>query len=160
MRVKLFTLPESILARLVSLESQAMIPVLASSGITVTEEEIKAEIYKDHNQEVLIFFRDETPAAWIRYGIEDGRLFVKSIQLNQKIGSFAALRGLLREVLAALKDISCTKIESVVQRSNTKSLSLHDRLGFEKIKEGPKVTRYSIDAEALRINLKRLFEVD
>lgn len=160
MRAKLFTLPESTLAHLVRLEAQAMIPILASSGIKVTEEDIKAEIYKDQNQEVVIVFRNENPIAWVRYGNNEDFLFVKSIQLSQSEGAFGSLRALLRDVLASLDDVSDIKIESVVQSTNAPSLSLHERLGFKKIKKGPKATRYSIDSADLRSNIRRLFRAD
>ena len=160
MRAKLFSIPEATLELLISLESREMIPVLARSGIQVTEEEIKKEIYKDQAQEVLITFHGDAPKAWIRYGIEDKRIFVKSIQVNHSGGSMGALRSLLREILVELGTMSETKIESVVQLANARSLALHEKLGFIRVKEGSKAIRFSIDTETLRFNLKRFFTTD
>lgn len=160
MRTKLFSLPEATLMYLVELESQMMIPILARSGIHVTEQEIKTEVFRDQEQEVLISFRGEEPAAWIRYKIEDSCLFVKSIQLRLGTNSPGALRGLLRETLAALKGNSAVEIKSLVQTANAKSIVLHEKLGFNRIKEGQRAIQYSISAEVLKSNLKRLFRAD
>lgn len=155
MRAKLFSIPEPILNQVIDLEAEAMLPILTQSDIKITKDEIVSEIRKDREQEVIIVLRKDRPRAWIRYGVRNDTLFVKSIQINRNENSLGSLRELFGEVVDALKEISNLKIESVVQKANAKSILLHEKLGFTRGKENPKAIRFSIDSDLLLANLKR-----
>lgn len=156
MQTKLFDLPQSTIDEIIRLEVELMIPILAKSGITVTAEAMKSEIYKDQLQEIVALYLGENLAGWVRYNIKDNCIFVKSIQLKRETRGLGTLRGIFRETLHALKSIGATRIESVVQTANSQSLRLHEKLGFQKQSENAKAIRYVISVEVLKMKLRQI----
>jgi hypothetical protein len=120
-----------------------LIPILAEVGIVLTREDIKNEILKDPSQLVVISFKDTEISALLRYSRCEDHLFIKSIALNPKFGALA-FRRLIKDVLPAFQDETVESIESVVQISNQRSISMHEKLGFEVMKQSSKAIRYRI----------------
>jgi hypothetical protein len=132
-----------------------VLPYLHSIGLSLKAVQIREEILKDPLQTVVLTTDGPRVLAAIRYKKEVDHLFVKAINLSE-LYSLRAFRGIMQEGWKALSEESEVFVESVVQVSNVRSLELHRKLGFERIKEMPKAIRFRVKREDLLERLRMI----
>lgn len=152
MKLVLRDVSPELIEKMLDIEIQ-IIPFLEMIGIFLTRDDLKNEIMKDLNQIVVLSFKGSELAGLLRYARQENHLFIKSIALNPRIGAGAFPR-LIPEVLSAIDAESLESIESVVQISNRRSITMHKKLGFHKLKENSKSIRFGIGRVELLENFK------
>lgn len=156
MRAKLSELSPTTQEKIVQLEASAMLPILASVGISITVDDIRKAIQADQSQTVLICEDHGQLSALVRYKIEADRIFISSIQFARPEKGLKSLRGILGIALMALEEETKERIESVVQKTNHASIAFHEKLGFRRVKDNPKAIRFEVERLELIASLKRV----
>jgi hypothetical protein len=159
MRLRLCDVPTDLLEEILIME-YSILPTLLAVGININEAEIRDELWKDPEQIILITKSEKGIRGLFRYSNTTNHIFVKSLFINQKMGKVTSFIELGREIYNALLLESLETVESVVQKSNSVSLSLHYKLGFKKMKETEKVIRFKLERVELLATLKRLLRIE
>lgn len=142
-------LSSSVIEKIITIEAQNMIPILAKVGIFLSEKDIREQNLKNKKDFIILSSSEESPLGFIRYELLENSIFIKSIQLKDGRFSYTVFKDLLQKAASSFSKHSVEKVESVVQVSNDQSIRLHEKLGFVGAKESEKATRYSVKLSLL-----------
>lgn len=99
--------------------------------------------------ELEAIWRNNCLAADLEFRIADDRCEVQSIQIHPEFQDGVILVHLLRVICKRLRNISALTIHSSMHRVNPKSLSLHQKLGFDQLKSERGRVFFEISSDAL-----------
>jgi len=136
-------LPNIYLDQMIKIESTNMIPILYEIGISINKNDIADQFTKNYDSVVIFTLKNNSISSFVIYRHEVSCIFISSIQIDFTIVSSLVLGKLLRKCFISLKKENHELVESLVQKSNTKSIELHLKLGFRNIKENDKSIRFS-----------------
>ncbi|MEM6352445.1 MAG: GNAT family N-acetyltransferase, partial [Cyanobacteria bacterium P01_D01_bin.14] len=120
----------------VELDRLNMAPIIEAAGgkfdPVFRRTRLIAEI--ESGSELIAVWRNDSLAAYLEFQIINDRCKVQSIQIHPDHQGSAILACLLGKVCKMLQDAPRLIVHSSVHEGNTKSLSLHQKLGFREIK--------------------------
>jgi len=119
---------------MLEIEACNMIPILEDNKMTYDYVKSAESVLKSEN--TIVVRSSEHIVGFLRYNVKNNAAKVYSIQLKDPEKSSASLLPLLRKTITDMKNNGVVKIESVVQKSNQRSLKFHEKLGFENVGEG------------------------
>ncbi|MCF8059307.1 MAG: inorganic diphosphatase [Bacteriovoracaceae bacterium] len=118
---------------MLEIEAGNMIPILKNNKMTYDYVKSAESVLKSEN--TIVVKSNEFVTGFLRYSVKDNVAKVYSIQLKDPESGNACLLPLLRKTITNMNQKGVRKIESVVQKSNKRSLNFHEKLGFDKVGE-------------------------
>lgn len=100
-------------------------------------------------------YRNDSLDSYLFYTIKDKKSFVISIQLKDPRHNFKGLKNLLRLIENEMISSDVEIVNSVVDKTNCKSISFHKSLGFRVTSERETAYCFEIKMHELRENLQR-----
>jgi hypothetical protein len=129
------------LEKILNLEYRIYSPILKKSGINITKEQRQEALKKP--QSILTHYVNNKLIGIFRFSQEQEKAFILSLLYDSKETTLPKI--FIKEIILNLKNKNIKILESVVQRSNLKSLKFHQKLGFNISKEYPKAIRFQMN---------------
>jgi ribosomal protein S18 acetylase RimI-like enzyme len=143
---------------LVELDRINMSPLIAAAGATFDAAFRRAKLVREIREGAIVDVvrRGRKLVGYLEYGPkEDGSWRIYSIQMHPDMQGRGVLRDLFAVAAVAVRVQRPGRVTTSVHRQNERSISLHQRLGFEQEGENGDRIEYVADGVTLGVRLKR-----
>lgn len=130
--MKVKDLSPNILDQLWELETQNILPILASVGLNLTEQHMRDQLHFFRESEVVLSLNSGSVDGFAIYDIKETAVMIVTFNLR-KFNSGRILRELLGQISQNLENSPIQLINSQAHHTNTKSINFHRRMGFIEV---------------------------
>ena len=131
-KVKVKDIPPEFLEQLIELETQNIIPVLASVGFILSVKDVRDWFVFFRESDIVLSERDGLIWGFAMFEVELSQAKILTFSLR-KFNSRRILRDLLLQVMECLKSSEITHINSRANVTNQRSLNFHRKMGFNEV---------------------------
>lgn len=152
--MKIKDLSSDVVAQLVALEVQNILPVLASVGLNLTEKDMEHQFVAFKDSEVVVAYDDDGDVAgFVMYEVKGSEVMIISFNLRQ-FNNANILFGLLGELIFEISESNIILVKSRAHHTNKRSLNFHRRMGFQEFSKTEQFVEFQIDRDKLLMVLK------
>jgi hypothetical protein len=130
--MKVKELNSNILDQLTELETKNILPVLASVGLNLTEQDMRNQLHFFRESDVVLSLSQGVVNGFAIYDIKDKNVTIISFNLRI-FNSNRILRELLGQISYHLENSEVQIINSRAHHTNNKSINFHRRMGFIEV---------------------------
>jgi hypothetical protein len=132
MSMKVKDLSPNIQAQIVELETQNILPILASVGLNLTEDNMREQLQFFRESEVVLSLNAGSVDGFAIYEIKGTTVMIVTFNLR-KFNSARVLSELLGQISQNLENSPIQLINSQANHTNQKSINFHRRMGFIEV---------------------------
>ncbi|MNK90328.1 hypothetical protein D3C87_1103760 [compost metagenome] len=151
--MKVKDLSPNIQAQIVELETQNILPILASVGLNLTEENMRDQLKFFRESEVVLSLNAGAVDGFAIYDIKETTVMIVTFNLR-KFNSGRILRELLGQISQNLENSQIQLINSQANHTNSKSINFHRRMGFIEVG----VTEHHIEYQIHKNDLMQVMQ--
>lgn len=151
--MKIKDLSERQKKEIIDLEIKNIIPVLASVGINLTNQDMANEIESFKDDKVVFIEHQSSILGFVVFIFKDDFLLIKTFNIKKK-NNFKIIFSLLEKITKELQKQNIQKIKSQAHLTNKRSINFHLGMGFKEIVRN----NFFIEFETTRDEIIQLIE--
>lgn len=152
--MKVKDLNPDLIEQLVALESQNILPILASVGIHLTSNDMREQLNIFRESELVLSETNGIVDGFAIYDTKDQDIMIITFNLR-KFNSGLILGNLLTQILRKLNSSPVQNINSRAHHTNLRSINFHRKMGFKEVGSNDKFLEFRISKEDLLNIIKR-----